>query len=325
MNNKDRSLTASISVVIPFYNGKEYWAELVGSLRGQTSKLDEAVIVLDGEDQYLPEIDLDGIAHQVRIIKLDQNKGVANARNIGIDAVESEYIFFLDQDDYFYPTRVAEVRKILEKKAPDWVVNNYKMVSNNGDTINIIKPRRWLQSMKKRKRLENQFMYKKGGARISAICCRKNIISKFDQRVGSCDDFVFIFHLLETGPPCLLDMCGNARRYHDNNNSQNIKHRQSQIKSNVLMQRKYKFSTIVRKKSISNLCCELAIESMVYRGDKHALRNFSRAYTLYPLNAKALLGFTICKTSKNPVMLFNGIKTVLSVLKLTKAKRLVGS
>jgi len=325
MRNQHDYLKPSIAVVIPFYNGEKYWAELVNSLSAQTSKCDEVVIVLDGNDQCLPKDNLDEIAHQIKIVELRQNEGVANARNAGINAVESDYIIFLDQDDYFCPTRVAEVRMCIEKENPDWVVNNYKMVSENGDLIKVVKPRRWLQSSSQQKRLENQFMYMKGGARISTICCKKNVINKFDPNMGSCDDFVFILDLLEIGPPRVLDVCGNARRYHDSNNSQNIRHRQSRIRTNVLMYRKYGFSPSVRRKSLSNLCLDLAILSMVYRGSGQAMRNFSRAFVLYHLNLKALLGLIVCKVSKNPVAVLNRIRTVLYFMNFSKSTKVVGS
>lgn len=315
----------SISVIIPYYNGEKYWAELVDSLRMQTSKLDEAAVILDGEDQFLPEINFYGIAHNVKIIKLNRNTGVANARNIGIDAVESDYIFFLDQDDYFYPTRVAEVRKCIEDNNPDWVVNNFKIVSKNRDVVRCVKHSKWLNLSSTQKRLENHFMLKKGGAKLNAICCKKSRIKKFDSTMGSCDDFVFIFNLLELGPPFLISMFGNARRYHDSNNSQSFLHRKSQIYSIASMCRKYNFKSKVRKRSLSNLCFDFAVEGIVYRGGSRSTLNFSRAFKINRFNLKALIGLIFCKISKDPVRIINQQMKILSFFKLIKSRRIIGS
>jgi glycosyltransferase involved in cell wall biosynthesis len=316
---------ASIAVVVPFYNGEKYWADLVDSLECQTSKLDEAVIVLDGDQQCLPEIDLDGIARCVKIVKLNQNRGVASARNAGIDAVESDYILFLDQDDFYYPSRIAEIRTCISSTNSDWIVNSYKIVRKDGFVIKAIKPRRWVQSPCKQKRLKNHFLLKKGGPKISTICCKKQVIKRFDPNMGSCDDFVFIFELLEINSPIRLALYGNARRYHDSNNSQSSKHRKSQIKAIASMYRKYNFSIAVRRRCLSTVCCNLAMESMLYHSKERAVPNFLRAFRLNKLNFKAIIALSFCKLSKDPVTTLNRIKGFLKFFHLSKSQQIVGS
>ncbi|MBE9489612.1 MAG: glycosyltransferase family 2 protein [Bacteroidetes bacterium] len=325
MKTQYEQLKPTIAVVIPFYNGAKFWSELVRSLIDQTSKLDEAVIVLDGKEQFLPDDNLDEIAYEVKVIKLNQNRGVANARNIGLDAVTSDYIFFLDQDDYFYPNRVEAVRHFIYEKDPLWIVNSYNMVSEDGSLIKKIIPSKWLESSNKQARLENQFMYQNGFARISTLCCKRTIVGRFDPKMGSSDDFVFVFGLLDTSAPCILNEVGNARRYHGSNSSQNISHRRSQIKANAYLYRKYMFDYKVRKRSLSRLCCNLAIESMVYRSKSYAIRNFLRSFKLDFFNIKALVGLILCKIFKDPVTVLNKIKLVLNVIKISRSKKMVGS
>ena len=94
---------ASVSVVIPTYNGGDYLAEAIGSVRQQTLAVAEIIVVDDGSRDESAEI-----AERLgaRVIR-QENRGVCAARNVGIRAARSEWIAFLDQDDIWAPEKIA--------------------------------------------------------------------------------------------------------------------------------------------------------------------------------------------------------------------------
>ena len=90
-----------VSVIIPVYNVEEYIRECLTSVVNQTLKDIEIIVVNDGtEDQSIERIK-DIITNDIRIKLINkENGGLSSARNVGITNACSEYLLFLDSDDY---------------------------------------------------------------------------------------------------------------------------------------------------------------------------------------------------------------------------------
>lgn len=93
-----------ISVIIPTFKPKEYLLECLLSLKNQTllPVEYEIIIILNGEKEpYHSKIIswMKGINIQAKLI-YTKNKGVSNARNIGIDYSRGKFLAFIDDDDY---------------------------------------------------------------------------------------------------------------------------------------------------------------------------------------------------------------------------------
>jgi glycosyltransferase involved in cell wall biosynthesis len=85
-----------ISVIIPIYNGEKYVAECIENILRQTHGDLEIIVVDDGSTDCSIEI---AEKYPVKIIRLEQNRGPAAARNAGMDAASGKYIHFMDVDD----------------------------------------------------------------------------------------------------------------------------------------------------------------------------------------------------------------------------------
>lgn len=93
----------SISVVLPCYNAHRHLAQTLDSLRAQTFRNFEMIIVDDGSTD--PETiaflaDLDDDIRQLR----QDNRGLPSARNAGFRAARGEFVLPLDCDDWLDPT-----------------------------------------------------------------------------------------------------------------------------------------------------------------------------------------------------------------------------
>ncbi|MGD0441200.1 MAG: glycosyltransferase family A protein [Acidimicrobiales bacterium] len=94
----------SVSVVIPSYRGGRLLREAVSSVQSQTLQNLEIVIVLDGCEDDLS--DLEQNDQRINLIR-QHRRGASIARNVGIAQARSELIAFLDDDDRMLPERLT--------------------------------------------------------------------------------------------------------------------------------------------------------------------------------------------------------------------------
>ncbi len=96
-----------VSVIIPVYNVESYVERCVKSIIAQSYTNIEIILVDDGSTDHSGDICDRLHKDDKRIIVIHQdNKGLAGARNTGIDKARGEYICFVDSDDYVHPDYV---------------------------------------------------------------------------------------------------------------------------------------------------------------------------------------------------------------------------
>lgn len=98
-------------MVLPTYDRQSFLAESVNSVLGQTMGDFELIVVDDGSPTPAEVPD----EPRVRLLRHDSNRGIAAARNSGLDAATGEYVCFLDDDDIFDPRRLEMVASQLER------------------------------------------------------------------------------------------------------------------------------------------------------------------------------------------------------------------
>lgn len=107
------------SVIIPLYNKAPYIRKALESVFAQTYTDFELIIVDDGSTDDSAAIaeectrtsSLSPLAF--RLIK-QPNAGVAAARNNGVAQANGDYLAFLDADDWWEPTYLAQMAKLIE-------------------------------------------------------------------------------------------------------------------------------------------------------------------------------------------------------------------
>jgi glycosyltransferase involved in cell wall biosynthesis len=112
-----------LSVIVPFYNVRQYVPDALRSLGANARDDFEFILVddcsTDGTADLLAraERDLPGAV----LIRHEQNGGLATARNTGIDRARGEYLSFLDGDDWLAPGYYAGLVSVIEKLDCDFV------------------------------------------------------------------------------------------------------------------------------------------------------------------------------------------------------------
>jgi len=93
-----------VSVIVPVFKVEPYIHRCVSSLLSQTLQEIEIILVDDGSPDKCPEICDDFAAKDGRVRVIHQaNKGLADARNTGLDTASSGYVMFVDSDDWVEP------------------------------------------------------------------------------------------------------------------------------------------------------------------------------------------------------------------------------
>jgi hypothetical protein len=104
-----------VTVIIPFYNRIELLLKTIESLKKQTHKNLEILLINDGSTDNIEDLKSSIQKDQrFKIIDLGRNFGPAKARNEGIDNSTGEYIAFLDSDDEFLPEKIEEQLLLME-------------------------------------------------------------------------------------------------------------------------------------------------------------------------------------------------------------------
>ena len=115
-----------LTVIIPTYIPKDYLWDCLDSIEKQSLDKDkfQVIIVLNGEKEpYWSKIEEHLKSYTFNSTLLySKAKGVSQARNIGIEAVKSRYITFIDDDDWISSCYLEEM---LAKAENDAIVETY--------------------------------------------------------------------------------------------------------------------------------------------------------------------------------------------------------
>lgn len=95
------SINNTISVIVPIYNAELYLEQCLESIKNQTYKNFEVIMIDDGSTDKSQEI-CKKFSNSDKRFKLicQKNSGVSAARNKGISEATGKYIYFCDSDDF---------------------------------------------------------------------------------------------------------------------------------------------------------------------------------------------------------------------------------
>lgn len=126
-NDKD----SLISIVIPIYNAEKYLEECLNSIKNQTYKNFEVIIVNDGSKDNSETICKRFSEDDSRFRYFTKsNGGVSSARNLGLDNVKGDFITFIDSDDWIAEKHLELLINSIKKTNSDIVVSCYKEFDN---------------------------------------------------------------------------------------------------------------------------------------------------------------------------------------------------
>ena len=132
-------MEAKVSVVVPVYNAEKYIKTCVNSIRNQTYKNLEIILVDDGAKDNSPQIcdDFQKEDARIRVIH-KKNEGAGKSRNRGIEIATGDYILFVDSDDYIKSTLIEKCVKAADGCKAAIVMFGVENVWCNGSVCHCI-------------------------------------------------------------------------------------------------------------------------------------------------------------------------------------------
>lgn len=132
-----------VSIIVPVFNVEQYLPECIESIRKQTYKNIEVILVDDGSTDSSGEI-CDNYAMADKRIKVihQHNGGVVAARKSGLRAAQGEYVGFVDGDDYIDSCMYQNLLEEILASGADLVHSGYwedngKKVSYKGKAVSL--------------------------------------------------------------------------------------------------------------------------------------------------------------------------------------------
>ena len=121
--------TPLVSIIVPVYNVQDRITRCVDSLRAQSWKELEILLINDGSTDNSLALCAEQQRLDPRVHLVDKpNTGVANTRNLGLQLARGKYLQFVDSDDYTAPDYTERLVRAAEKTGADVVIAPYRMV-----------------------------------------------------------------------------------------------------------------------------------------------------------------------------------------------------
>ena len=126
-----------VSVITPAYNSGRLIQETIGSVRAQTYRDWEMVIVDDCSTDGTREV-LEreaGKDPRITVASTGKNSGQAAARNLGMKVAKGRYLAFLDADDLWLPRKLERQVEFMRAKGSAFSFTSYRQISEDGKAV----------------------------------------------------------------------------------------------------------------------------------------------------------------------------------------------
>lgn len=127
---------SKVSIIVPVYNTSKHLRKCIDSLVNQTQKDIEIIIINDGSTDNSEAIIKEYINKYSSIIKYysKENEGVAKTRNFGIEKATSDYVLFIDSDDYIDKCLIEKLMPYINQKI-EMIKFKLQRVDKNGNIL----------------------------------------------------------------------------------------------------------------------------------------------------------------------------------------------
>jgi len=281
-----------VSVIIPTHNQPEFTAEAVESVKKQTYRNYEIIIVDDGSDSENSRKLRKTAEAAAAVYVYQENAGPACARNTGIRAAAGELIAFLDSDDLWEPEMLSEALDFFKNNPHIDVVHSNLVFEKDSRVIdekfdeNMFNHQGWIfeESL-----LMNSRIF------LSGLILKKKVLEDvglFNEELYTAEDNNIIIRIAKKYEIGYIDRKLLIRRIHDTNMSLNKTGCSGTLKNLEDIERRYPelANSKVMKKAYEKRYLIYAFSHFRnYIECKKARKYFFKVLKLNIMNNKALI------------------------------------
>lgn len=225
-----------VSIICPVYKAEKYLSRCIDSIVVQTLSNWELVLVDDGSPDSSGSI-CDSYASKdsrIKVIHIS-NGGVGNARQVGLDASQGEFVLHVDPDDWIESVMLEKMYRKASSLQADMVICDFIYDYSNKTEI--------LRQSPSNISANNEIIHDILIHNIHGSCCNKltrkdaimNSQAHFYKGLNYCEDVIFNLQLLKT--PIKVVYLKEALYHYDQTVNENSL--TSKTTKNQLYQRKH--------------------------------------------------------------------------------------
>lgn len=130
-----------LSIIIPIYNSEKYLERCLNSIKNQTFKDFEVILINDASIDNSQKIINKYTADDARFISISNKENIKQGlcRNLGIEKSDSEYITFIDSDDWINEETYEKIFNSLKQTPSDIIEFNFKSINEKNPYIRNLK------------------------------------------------------------------------------------------------------------------------------------------------------------------------------------------
>lgn len=184
-----------VSIITPVYNSAEFITSVYDSIRCQTIKNWEWLVIDDAstDNSYAMLKSFAKNDERIKIIKNSVNSGAGASRNNGLNIARGKYIAFLDADDVWMQEKLEKQLKVMNDGADiSFTPFCKRYLRNNSKKLLDLKAPKYLKY--------EQLLAKKATFGCSTVIIRAAILNGLrmsENRTGQ--DYLFWLNILRTG------------------------------------------------------------------------------------------------------------------------------
>ena len=187
-------MNTKVSVIIPIYNKEKYIGKCIDSLLLQDYGELEIVAVNDGSSDDTAAV-LERYGDKIKLITTE-NRGVASARNTGLENATGGLILFLDADDYYEQNTVRDLVKRQAETGADILRFGYRIILPDGNVKLPADPFTHNVKIEKDEFKKYVYPYFINGIMLNSVCLamyKKSCIDglRFREDMKTAEDAVF--------------------------------------------------------------------------------------------------------------------------------------
>jgi glycosyltransferase involved in cell wall biosynthesis len=191
-----------VSIILPFFNGKQFVHDTLDSIRNQTFSSFEVIVVDDGStikehSEYIVSL-IESFCDSRFKYNYKENGGLSDARNYGIKISNGAWIAFIDQDDIWEPAKLErQIDVVNSNKDVNFIFTDGRFIGDIKGDIGVARKnnlKEGLVTNSYEKLLKGNFVI------CSSIIFRKSLVAKVGYSSPNfkiCPDYEFIIRFSE--------------------------------------------------------------------------------------------------------------------------------